>query len=62
MKTIVKSIASLMVIGALVVACGPKTDNSAQSESETATDSVETVAPAEELPTDSAAVDSTGVQ
>ena len=61
MKTIVKSIASLMVIAALVVACGPKTDNSAQSETEPAQDSVETVAPADEVPVDSAAVDSTAV-
>jgi hypothetical protein len=61
MKTIVKSIASLMVIAAIFVACGPKTDNSAQSETETAQDSVETVVPAEEVPTDSVSVDSTAV-
>ena len=50
-----------MVIAALVVACGPKTDNSAQSETEAAQDSVETVAPADEVPMDSTAVDSTAV-
>jgi ABC-type glycerol-3-phosphate transport system substrate-binding protein len=61
MKTIVKSIASLMVIAAIVVACGPKADNSAQTGSEAESDSVETVAPADELPADSVAVDSTAV-
>lgn len=60
MKTIVKSFAALMVIASLFVACGPKTDNSAQTDAEEA-DSVETVVPAEELPSDSVAVDSTAV-
>ena len=61
MKTIVKSIASLMFVAALFVACTPKSENSAQTGSETEADSVETVAPAEEVPADSAAVDSTSV-
>jgi len=61
MKTIVKSIASLMVVAALFVACGPKTENSAQTGSETEADSVATLVPAEEVPVDSAAVDSTAV-
>lgn len=57
MKTIVKLILSLMVIASIAVACTPKTDNSAQSES-TATDSTEAVAPADsvEQPVDSASV------
>ena len=50
-----------MVIAALVVACGPKSENSAQTGSEAEADSVETVAPADELPADSTAVDSTAV-
>jgi len=59
MKTIAKSIAAFMVIAAFAVACGPK---SAETGSEAAaTDSVETVAPADELPSDSTAVDSTAV-
>lgn len=61
MKTIVKSIASFMVIAAFVVACSPKSENSAQTGSEAEADSVETVAPADELPSDSVAVDSTSV-
>ncbi|HTF20003.1 MAG TPA: hypothetical protein VK658_18145 [Chryseolinea sp.] len=61
MKTIVKSIASLMVIAALIVACSPKSENSAQTGSETEADSVETVAPSDELPADSVAVDSASV-
>jgi hypothetical protein len=61
MKTIVKSIASLMVIASLAVACTPKTENSAATETETASDSVETVAPADEVPADSVATDSTAV-
>ena len=60
MKTIVNSIASLMIIGMLAVACTPKSENSAATE-ETA-DSVETVAPADELPADSVATDTTAVQ
>lgn len=57
MKTIVKFILSFMVVASIAVACTPKTDNSAQSES-TATDSTETVAPADsvEQPVDSASV------
>lgn len=62
MKTIVKSIASLMVIAALAVACTPKSENSAQTGTEVEADSVESVTPAEEAPLDSAAVDSTSVQ
>jgi hypothetical protein len=61
MKTIVKSIASLMFAAALFVACTAKTENSAQTGSESEADSVETVVPAEEVPLDSAAVDSTSV-
>jgi len=61
MKTIVKSIASLMVIAALAVACTPKSENSAQGETEVAADSAETVVPAEEMPADSVTTDSTAV-
>lgn len=58
MKTIVKSIATLMVIAAFAAACTPKTENSAETTPET-----ETVAPAEEVPADSVAapVDSAAV-
>jgi len=57
MKNTVKSILSLLVIAAIAVACSPKTENSAQSES-TATDSTEVVAPADSVaqPADSASV------
>ena len=62
MKTIVKSIVAFMVIAAFAVACGPKSENSAETGSEAAaSDSVETVAPADELPSDSTGVDSTAV-
>jgi hypothetical protein len=58
MKTIVKLIASFMVIASFVIACGPKSENSEAA----AADSVETVAPADELPSDSTqVVDSTAV-
>jgi hypothetical protein len=61
MKTIVKLIASFMVIAAFAIACSPKSENSENSEA-AATDSVETVAPADELPSDSTqVVDSTAV-
>jgi len=50
-----------MVIAALIVACSPKSENSAQTGSETEADSVETVAPSDELPADSVAVDSASV-
>lgn len=61
MKTIVKSIASLMFVAALFVACTPKSENSAQTGSEAEADSVETVDPADEYPADSTAVDTTSV-
>ena len=51
-----------MVIASLAVACTPKSENSAESATETSADSVETVAPADELPADSVATDTTAVQ
>lgn len=60
MKTIVKSIAALMVIALFATACGPKTENSAETGAPE-TETTEPVVPADEVPSDSVEVDSTAV-
>jgi hypothetical protein len=61
MKNIVKSILSFMIVAAFVVACAPKTENAAQTETPAA-DETEMAVPADsvdqpvEQPVDSASV------